>query len=46
MQSTATQIHGIAQAMTEQMDKVEYQIEAIRSGQKEKAEAAVGRGVF
>ena len=45
MQSTATQIRGIAQAMTEQMDKVEYQMESIRFGQKEEAEAAVGHGI-
>ena len=32
--------------MTERMDKVEYQIESIRFGQKEKAEAAVGHGIF
>ena len=45
MQSTATQVRRIAQAMTEQMDKVEYQMESIRSGQKEEAEAAVGHGI-
>ena len=45
MQSTATQVCGIAQAMTEQMDKVEYQMESIRFGQKEEAEAAVGHGI-
>ena len=45
MQSTETQVLGIAQVMTEQMDKVEYQMESIRSGQKEEAEAAVGHGI-
>ena len=31
--------------MTERMDKVEYQMESIRSRQKEEAEAAVGHGI-
>ena len=42
MQSTATQVCGIAQAMTERKDKVEYQMESIRIGEKEEVEAVVG----
>ena len=45
MQSTTTQVCGIAQAMTERMDKVEYQMESIRFGQKEEAEAVVGHQI-
>ena len=45
MQSTKTQVRGIAQAMTERMDKVEYQMESIFSGQKDEVEAVVGHGI-
>ena len=31
--------------MTEQMDKVEYQMESIRSRQKEEVEVAAGHGI-
>ena len=46
MENTETQICEVAQAMTERVDKVEHQLESIRSSQNEEADLVANDGFY